>query len=74
MGVEGDGKKVWVFLQDVHVMVVVFVLLLVLVVEHDIPLGLFDIRLEHLIWRVRQFAPLVNLLLEQVVPDVRVSV
>ena len=55
-------------------MVIVFVLLLVLVVKHDVPLGLLDVRLKHPVRRVRQLAPFVRLLLKQVAPDVRVSV
>ena len=72
--VEGVLDQVGVLLHDVHVMVVVFVFFLLLVVEHDVPLRLLNVRLEHFVRRVGQFAPFVQLVFEQVVADVRVAV
>lgn len=55
-------------------MVVVLVLLLVLVVEHYVPLRLLDVRLEHFVGRVRQFRPLILSVLEAICSDIRVPV
>jgi hypothetical protein len=74
LGVEGVLDEIGVFLHDVHVMVVVFVFFLVLVVEDYVPFGLLNVGFEHFVGRVGQFDPFIELIFEQVVPDIRVAI
>ena len=55
-------------------MVVVFVLFPFLVVEHDIPFSLLNVGLENFVGRVGQLAPLIQLVLKTMVPNVGVAV
>lgn len=55
-------------------MVVVLIFFLFLIIKHDIPFCLFDIGFEHLIGRIGQLAPLIELILEVVVADIGVAI